>query len=271
MTNPIAGHTNTYHTYGFEEALAGIAQAGYEYVELSAVPGWTEHVDLDADTPAAVQRRLESHGLEAVSLSAHSDLTTREGVEHGLKGVRWAAEYGLPIVNTAVGGHQSADENEAAFLGNIGELADAAEAAGVVVALEIHGDIMASSDVTIPLIEKIAHDSIKVNYDTANVEFYSGEKAVDDLPKITRFLAHVHLKDTSGGKGNWDFQALGTGTVDFRRVLEILRDAGYAGPLSVELEFRGEPWPPLPDVTDSMRRSREHLESLVPSGARPGG
>src|SRR5215218_8680105 len=126
MTNPIAGHTNTYHTYGFEEALAGIAQAGYEYVELSAVPGWTEHVDLDADAPPDVQRRLESHGLEAVSLSAHSDLTTREGLEHGLKGVRWAGEYGLTIVNTAVGGHQSADENEAAFMANIGKLADAA-------------------------------------------------------------------------------------------------------------------------------------------------
>src|SRR4029453_5613610 len=113
--------------------------------ELTAVPGWTEHVSLDAD-PAEVRSRLADHGLEAVSLSGHSDLTTREGLEHGVKAVRWAADYGLQIMNTAVGGHESADENEAAFLGNIGELADAAEEAGVVVALEIHGDIMASSD-----------------------------------------------------------------------------------------------------------------------------
>ena len=133
-------------------------------------------------------RRVASYGLEAISLSGHSDLTTRDGLEHGIKAVRWAAAYGLPIVNTAVGGHQSADENEAAFLGNIGELADAAEDAGVVVALEIHGDIMASSDVTIPLLEKIGRDSVKVNYDTANVEFYRA-RAVDDLPKITPYLA----------------------------------------------------------------------------------
>src|SRR5439155_2579581 len=139
--NALAGHTNTYHTYGFEEALAGIAGAGYRYVELSAVPGWTEHVDLDTP-PADVRRKLEDHGLEAVSLSGHSDLTTPEGLEHGIKAVRWAADYGLPIMNTAVGGHQSADENEAAFLGNVGKLADAAESAGVIVALEIHGDIM---------------------------------------------------------------------------------------------------------------------------------
>jgi sugar phosphate isomerase/epimerase len=261
MANPLAGHTNSYHTYGFEEALAGIAGAGFKYVELSAVPGWTEHVDLDSD-PAETRRRLAGHGLEAASLSGHSDLTTREGLEHGVKAVEWAAAYGIPVVNTAVGGHQSADENEAAFLENVGALADAAEEAGIVVALEIHGDIMASSDVTIPLVEKIGRDSIKVNYDTANVEFYSGERAVDDLPKITSRLAHVHLKDTAGGKGNWDFPAIGDGTVDFRRVLEILRDSGYSGPYSVEIEFKGEPWPALEDVNAAMRRSYEHLTSL---------
>jgi sugar phosphate isomerase/epimerase len=209
-----------------------------------------------------VRRKLEGYGLEAVSLSGHSDLTTPDGLDHGIKAVRWAADYGLSIVNTAVGGHQSADENEAAFLGNIGELADAAEVAGVVVALEIHGDIMASSDVTIPLLEKIGRESVKVNYDTANVEYYSGEKAVDDLPKITRYLSHVHLKDTVGGKGVWNFPAIGDGSVDFGRVLEILRAAGYTGPCSVELEFTGEPWPPLADVNDSMRRSYQHLQGL---------
>ncbi len=261
MANPLAGHTNTYHTYSLDEALAGIAAAGYEHVELSSVPGWTEHVDLDAD-PSIVRGALEQHGLTPVSLSAHSDLTTREGLEHGIKGIRWAADFGIPIVNTAVGGHESADESESAFLANVGELADAAEATGVVVALEIHGDIMASSDVTIPLLDKIGRESIRVNYDTANVEFYSGERAVDDVRKITPYLAHVHLKDTTGGKDNWDFPAIGSGTVDFARVLEILRDGGYTGPYSVEIEFQGEPWPSLADVDEAMRSSYVHLRGL---------
>ena len=261
MPYPLAGHTNSYHTYSFDEALAGIAGAGYKGVELSAVPGWTEHVDLD-DDPASVRSKLAGHGLTAVSLSGHSDLTTRDGLAHGIKAVKWAGAYGLPIMNTAVGGHQSADENESAFLGNINELADAADAVGVVVALEIHGDIMASSDVTLPLIAKIGRDSVKVNYDTANVEYYSGDLAVDDLPKIADQLVHVHLKDTTGGKGNWNFPAIGDGHVDFGRVLGILDDAGYEGPLSVEIEFQGEPWPSLDDVNAAMRRSYVHLSAL---------
>src|SRR5438445_9280914 len=214
MTNSLAGHTNTYHTYSHDEALEGIAAAGFKNVELTAVPGWTEHVDLDADK-GELRKKLDGYGLNPVSLSAHSDLTTSDGLEHGIKGVRWAAAFGIPIMNTAVGGHQSADENEAAFLGNIGRLADAAEDAGVVVALEIHGDIMASSKETLPLLEKIGRDSVKVNYDTANVEYYSGDTAGEDLPKIAPQPVHVHLKDTTGGKGNWNFPAIGAGSVDF--------------------------------------------------------
>src|SRR5207244_3777453 len=147
---------------------------------------------------------------------------------------------------------------EAAFLGNIGQLADAADAAGVVIALEIHGDIMASSDVTLPLLEKIGRDSVKVNYDTANVEFYSGDLATDDLPKITKELAHVHLKDTTGGKGNWNFPAVGDGTVDFERVLSILRDAspedhGDHGPL----------WTDVYIPVEIAKRAAAQLEALV--------
>jgi sugar phosphate isomerase/epimerase len=260
MENHLAGHTNTYHTYGLDEALDGIAAAGFRCVELTAVPGWTEHVTLNGTSE--LRRRLDDSGLEPVLLSAHSDLTTREGVEHGVAAVRWAADFGIPVVNTAIGGHASQEENEEAFLANIDELADAAEAAGVVVALEIHGDIMASGALTKPLIERIGRESIKVNYDTANVEFYGDAKAVDDLPAIAPYLASVHLKDTVGGKGVWNFPALGEGSVDFARVLAVLDEAGYSGPLSVELEFRGEPWPALDEVNRSMHASYQLLRGL---------
>ena len=260
MTNKLAGHTNSYHTYSLDDALEGIAAAGFSCVELTAVPGWTEHVTLNGKNE--LRGKLAALGLEPVSLSAHSDLTTMEGVEHGIRAIEWAADYGLKIVNSAIGGHASQEENEEAFMVNVNALADAADAAGVVVALEIHGDIMASGALTAPLMEKIGRGSIKVNYDTGNCEFYGGVKAVDDVASIASQLEHVHLKDTTGGKGVWNFPAIGSGSVDFGAVLAILSEQGYAGPYSVELEFEGEPWPPLADVNEAMRLSYEHLSSL---------
>jgi sugar phosphate isomerase/epimerase len=261
MATPLAGHTNSYHTYSLDEALAGIADAGYKGVELSAVPGWTEHVDLDAPTED-LRARLDHYGLTPVSLSGHSDLTTRDGLAHGIKAVRWAAGYGIPIVNTAIGGHWSEDEDASAFMGNIGELADAAEAAGVVVALEIHGDIMASGAKTLPLMEEIGRDQIKVNYDTANCEFYGDVAAVDDIPAIASHVAHCHLKDKVGGARVWNFPAPGEGHVDFAAVLAAFSAAGFDGPYGVEIEFEGEPWPPLAEVNRAMASAYRHLSSL---------
>jgi L-ribulose-5-phosphate 3-epimerase len=253
----LAGHTNSYHPYSAEQAYAGLAEAGYRAVELSAVPGWTEHVDVHGD-PADVRAQLEHHGLEAVSISGHSDLTTADGLEHGLAVVAWAERYGLPIVNTAIGGQARVEESEAAFLANIGTLADTAQAAGIMIALEIHGDLMATGARSAELLDRIGHPAVKVNYDTANVEHYGGARAEDDLPAIADRVAHVHLKDMRGGKGDWDFPAIGEGHVDFGRVLEILRQVGYDGPYSVEVEFDGR-WPALDACTAAMRASREAL------------
>lgn len=258
--NPLAAHTNCYHGYSLEETLAGIAGAGFKHVELTSVPGWDEQIRLNGAD--GLGNLLERTGLTPVSLSGHSELTTKEGLEHGLKAVRWAAGAGIPIVNTYLGGHDSQDEDEDAFLANMDRLGAVAADEGVVVALEVHGQLLGSGERTARILEKIGRESVKINYDTANCEFYCGIKATDDLPKVTEHVVHVHLKDTMGGQGVWNFPAIGDGSVDFPAVLQIMRSAGYTGPYSVEIEFQGEPWPPLEEIHSAVRRSYEYLGSL---------
>ena len=253
----VGGHSNTYHTCSAEEAWAGIAAAGYSTVELSSVVGWTEHVILDAP-PADLFTRLAHHGLTATVLSAHSDLTTPDGADYAIKAIRWCHDNGITVMNTAIGGHSSQEENEVAFLTGITRVAAAADEAEVDVALEIHGDIMATGALTVPLLERIGHPRIKVAYDTANCEFYGDTAAVDDLHTMLPYLANIHLKDKVGGKGVWDFPEPGAGHVDFRRILEILTAGGYDGPASVEIEFNGT-WPPVEGIDAAMKRGRDHL------------
>lgn len=264
LKNRLGGHTNSYHTYGLEEALEGIAGAGYRYVELSAVRGWTEHVPLDADakTLGRIQRMMNQLGLVSLSLSGHSDLTTRAGLEDGLLAVDLCERMGIAIMNTAIGGHYSETEDEAAFMGNIHTLADYAAARDIRLGIEIHGEITKSGEAAIPVLERIGRPNVLINYDTANVDFYGGVKAVDDLPKALPKLVHVHLKDKRGEGKVWDFPAVGEGDVDFARVLAILDKGGFTGPLSVEIEFKGEPWPPLAEVNRAMKASRDKLVSL---------
>ena len=264
MNNILAGNANSYHSYGLDDALNGIAKAGFKYVELSAVRGWTEHIPLGASDAqiAEIQAKLDRLGLTASALGGHSDLTTAEGVVDGKKAVDLSQKLGLTIMNTAIGGHSSQDEDRGAFMGYIHDLADYAAEAGITLALEIHGDIMASGQLSIPLMHEINRDNVKINYDTANCVFYGGVEAVDDLRQVVPYLAHIHLKDTGGGKKEWDFPAISEGRLDFRAILDLLEEEGYTGPFGVEIEFQGEPWPPVSEVDRSMAVSYEHLKSL---------
>lgn len=256
--SPVACSTNTYHTYSLDESLNGIAGGGFRYVELSAVPGWTEHVSL-TDRPGAVRAKVEAYGLTPLSMSAHSDLTTADGVAYLEDAVRFAAELGIRYVNTAIGGHASADEDVSAFLGMTDRIAAAAATADVVVTLEIHGSIMSSGAQSVAIMRHIHSPRVRVNYDTGNARFYGGEQPEEDLPRIVDYVAHMHLKDHIGGKGEWRFPALGQGEVAFERVFDVLRSRGYVGPMSVEIEFEGEPWPALADVDRAVALSHEFL------------
>ena len=264
MENILAGHTNSYHTCTFDDALEGIAKAGFKYVELSAVRGWTEHVPLEASEAdiREIKAKLAHWGLTPSALSGHSDLTTAAGLVDGKKAIDLTEKFGLTIMNTAVGGHYSEDEDKGAFMDHIHDLADYAAQRGIVLALEVHGDIMASGALSVPLIEEIDRPNVLINYDTANCVFYGNVQAADDIGITLPYLAHVHLKDTRGGYREWDFPAVGEGKVDFKRTLKVLEDGGYKGPFAVEIEFTGEPWPPVEEVHRSMKVAYQTLNKL---------
>jgi sugar phosphate isomerase/epimerase len=171
-------------------------------------------------------------------------------------------------MNTSVGGTHSETEDKAAFMRHIFQLADYAEARGVTLALEIHGDLMATGPRALAIIQEIARGNVRINYDTANCTYYGGVKAEDDIGDVVPYLAHVHLKDSGGGLREWNFPPIGQGRVDFKRVLHILEDGGYDGPLSVEIEFYGYPYPPLDAINAAVRASYAYLEALTTKAPR---
>jgi sugar phosphate isomerase/epimerase len=109
MADRLAASTNSYHGYSLEEALAGIAAAGFKSVELASVPGWTEHLLRDADDAEVgrVKDLLAQHGLEPVSLSGHSDLVTDDGVAQFRKALRLCRAFGVGWSPPAPGGHDA--------------------------------------------------------------------------------------------------------------------------------------------------------------------
>ncbi|MEJ7839263.1 MAG: sugar phosphate isomerase/epimerase family protein [Thermomicrobiales bacterium] len=272
MADRLAVSTNTYHSYSFEEALAGISAAGFTSVELSSVPGWTEHIPRHATEAELdiVKDQLARYSLEAVSLSGHSDLTSNDGVAEFKHAIRIASYLGIRYLTTSTGGHDDSssgtlDEQRAAVVPHIQAIADLAAHDDIEICLETHGGISATGVLVAKLIEVIDRPNVGINYDTANVIFYGSTRPETDIAAASPFINHLHIKDQIGGPGVWNFPTIGTGEVDFAPVFQTLKDVRFTGPCSIELEFQGEPWPPLEDVQDSLAKSLTFLRDFLPA------
>ena len=271
MADRLAVSTNTYHSYSLEDALRGIAAAGFTSVELSSVPGWTEHVPRNVDD-VELQRigeLVNRYGLTPISLSGHSDLASDAGTGEFRKSLHIAKVLGIQYVTTSTGGHDassagSLEEQREAFLERIRPLADEAAADGIQICLETHGGVSATGAMAAELVRLIDRPNVGINYDTANVIFYGEVRPETDIITAAPLINHLHIKDQIGGPGVWNFPAIGTGEVDFAPFFASLDDVGFTGPCSIELEFQGEPWPSLDAVEAALRTSLTFLRTHLP-------
>jgi L-ribulose-5-phosphate 3-epimerase len=270
MAERLALCTNTYHTYSLEDALAGAAQAGYKSIELTSVPGWTEHVRRSADDEEIghVKDLLKEHGLTAVSFAGHSDLASDSGIAEFRKALNIAHKLGINYVTTSTGGHDASssgtlEEQREHFLEAIRPLADEAAGMDIVICLETHGGLVANGALSAELIQLIDKPNVGINYDPGNVIFYGDTRPEEDIKAAAPYVRHVHAKDQIGGAGKWNFPAAGTGEVDFTPIFKTLDEAGFNGPVSVEIEFQGEPWPPLEDVNKAIAEAYTFLRGFV--------
>lgn len=268
MKNCFAVSTNTYHGFALDEALTGIAQAGFKYVELTGVAGWTEHVNwqMSAAEISALKAKLAQHGLTALALSGHCNIIAPDGLEAFLKNIDLAARLGCQVIVTGTGethGDKSLVENEANLIETLRKIAQHAEKAGIGVALETHGNNYNTGQAMAQLVNKVGSDFIGINYDTANVIFYGNVRPEEDLINGLARLKFVHLKDKAGANQEWNFPAIGKGTLNFSKIFALLQEHQYAGPISVEIEFTPDGPGSLQAVHQAVQDSFAHIRKIM--------
>jgi sugar phosphate isomerase/epimerase len=110
------------------------------------------------------------------------------------------------------------------------------------------------------LIEDTGLDNIFVNMDVANLIECGKANPVDAIEVLGHLVRGTHIKDGRFPTNPREFGEgvpIGTGKVDFPRVLEQLRQTGYRGPLTFETETSGEA------NLQALRRSKQFIENLL--------
>ncbi|HKP17855.1 MAG TPA: sugar phosphate isomerase/epimerase family protein [Gaiellaceae bacterium] len=259
------GSSICFKPYSLEEALRGLAAAGFENVEIGAVKDFLEHLDPDDLGPGVIAETralLEANGLRVVSMSGHAPLHLELGRERLRRVLHAGAELGIVVLNTFTGDAES-DAERASFVENVRAIADEAQELGIALCIETDSNLMPTAETGVQLLDEIGHDWVRINYDPGNVVYYAGVSPEDDLTHALPRLGHVHLKDKRGGKGVLDFPPLGEGELDIPAMLRDIRDSGFSGPVSMEIEFTNYEWPDWQACVDAARRGKAFWDSLA--------
>jgi sugar phosphate isomerase/epimerase len=237
-----------------EDVIDHAAAVGFEGVEIL-------HRQMRDESPSYVnslKRRAFERGLSFPMLSVHQDFVfpaadeRRRHIEHTRRCLELAARLGIPCVRLNSGRWKtipSFDElmkvkgqepplpgytNEDAIgwcVGAIEQLIPVCERLGVMLALENHWGLTTDVDTLLRIHRMVNSPWLGVNLDTGN---YPGDP-YEGIRKLAPHATIVQAKTYYGG-GEWY-----TLDLDYRRIAAILREAGFRGWVSLEMEGREEP------------------------------
>jgi sugar phosphate isomerase/epimerase len=226
--------------HDLETAFKHIAWAGYDGVELSAIKGMCEHLELD-------RWEAQAEAIKALASAHHLELLSMEEAalnEERLEKAFAAAEaLGIPVVNIGPGG---ASDNEADFQRQtdlMARMADRAARRGVVLCVKAHVKAcIYNTPTTVRAMKKIASRGFGIDMDPSHI-YRAGENPVEALPPVLSRLRHIHIRDCKGrgpSPGEPMDQACGRGDIDLNGYFKVMVQGGYDGPVCLEVIGAGK-------------------------------
>jgi sugar phosphate isomerase/epimerase len=221
-------------------------------------------------------RKLKQHafrnGIELVCLSIHQDFVQAEAadrqkqIEHTHKCLEIASELGIPCIRLNSGRWKTIKDfddlmkargiepipagmkEEDGFnwcIECIEKCIPKAQECGVVMALENHWGLSRTPEGQLRLINAVSSPWVGALMDTGNFM----EEPYDKLKQIAPKTVYVQAKTYYGG-GEWY-----TLNLDYQRIADILKAAGYTGFCSVEFEGKENPDIAVPRSIALLRKT----------------
>jgi len=253
--------------FDLRTAFEGIAMAGYDGIELSAIDGMSEHLVLDRWQSLApeIKALAKTYGLELLAMEQPSQDPARMELAY-----QAAVEIGIPVINVGPGGKTGDEASLQASIDSIGRLAHMAEKYGVTLCVKAHvGAAIYNTATTLRLMEAVTSPAFGIDMDPSHI-YRAGENPVEAIQSVVARVKHVHIRDCKGrqqGPGKPELQANGRGDIDLVGYVRVLHQAGYTGP--VDLEIIGAKEYSLVACSVIAAESRGHMQACLQAcGAR---
>ncbi|MCK5862480.1 MAG: sugar phosphate isomerase/epimerase [Candidatus Hydrogenedentes bacterium] len=281
----IGFHTDAFNSayWNFEKTLEWAQANDVHYIECGLIDGvswihglgYQPHVALYED-PLLLRRKMAEYGVQFSQVDAAFPLSGADGPSRGLpyvlKSIPWAKHAGCDCIATTDGLHKPegfTDEEAMAQMKRLyTEIVKVSEAYEITTNIEVHGYFTTNPDRLAEMLDFCDSPFFGLNLDTGN-SFIAGQEPVAFCERFKDRIKHVHIKDVSeslaaavrGGQAGIAVShcAIGEGVnaSNIRQCLEILRDNGFEGTLSMECEGLGGPL-----IEKSLAWMRDTLSEL---------
>lgn len=155
---------------------------------------------------------------------------------------------GAPHIRVFAGTVQKGDTQEKAIANTVETMREACAYAGehgVFLGLENHGGIVAESGPLLEIVKAVNSPWLGINLDSGN--FHTADPYAD-FAKCAPYAVNVQIKTELHPKGK------NTERADFKRFIDILREAKYQGYVALEYEEKADPWQTVPGVLEELRK-----------------
>ena len=254
--------------YPVEKVIDDAARLGFDGVEVL-------HRQMAEESTAylnKLKRAAFLNGLDLIMLSIHQDFVSpnqaerQKAIDHTTHCIDLASQMGIPCIRLNSGRWKTiksfddlmkAKGIEPPLPGYTKEDAikwcveaiekclPAAEKAGVMLALENHWGLTTYPDDLLSILKPISSPWLGVNLDTGN---FVGDP-YSQFAKLAPYAKIVQAKTYYGG-GEWY-----TLDLDYPRMARILRDAGFRGYVSLEMEGKEDPATAVPKSLKVLREA----------------
>ena len=143
---------------------------------------------------------------------------------------------------------------------NVRTLGEHAADLGVEIALELEPfklSFLNNLEKMVQFLDEVCHPAVQANLDISHLTLTHTPAA--DIQRLQERIAHVHISDCDG-KVHGDLPP-GRGVVDFAPYLSQLRQTGFQGTVSIELEFSPEPEKIEEWVTEAYRETDRLMQT----------
>jgi len=143
----------------------------------------------------------------------------------------------------------------------VSELGDYAKSLGLEIAIELepfHLSIVNTLGKMVTFLDDVNHPAVRANLDISHLAL--AHTPAEEIPNLKGRIAHAHFSDCDGKK-HGDLPP-GRGVVNFRPYLAQMKNVGFNGVISIELEYSPEPEKIVEWVTEAYRETDKLMQEI---------